>query len=279
MSIVAGLLGASISVNSGGYAGGTGGNTLNTATGSGITPQIPAMFFAVILSVGLVLFIWAIVMLVIGGATTLGYARYNLNLVDDTDPKFKDLFSQYHRLGTGFGMQFFRGLFTFLWSLLLVIPGIIASYSYYLTPYILVEHPEMTAREAIRESKELMRGNKWRLFCLDISFIGWLLLWCVGLWIVLVVLLIPIIIGGSPSALTISIICIVLASVVGLITLQLFITPYIETAVAVFYREIKDGKYSNPQVETTGEEYFYQAGAQDVIDAQPDTDYREETEI
>ena len=121
---------------------------------------------------GGVLVLYVLVLLVIGGAATLGYARYNLNLVDHRDARVDDLFSQFHRLGQGFCMQFFRALFTFLWALLFIIPGIIAEYSYAMTPYILLEHPEMTAREAIAASKDLMKGNKFRLFCLSLSFIG-----------------------------------------------------------------------------------------------------------
>lgn len=67
-------------------------------------------------------------------------------------------------------------LYIFLWSLLLVVPGIIKSYSYALTPYILIDNPNMKYDEAIDKSIEMMRGNKFRLFCLDLSFIGWVFL-------------------------------------------------------------------------------------------------------
>lgn len=183
VGLLAALLGASIDMSgSAGSFGSSAQNSSNLAeqfggfSGSSAGSAVSAVFLAVFLGVALVFLVWAIVMLVIGGATTLGFAKYNLNLVDDKDPKLKDIFSQYDRLGTGFGMQFFRMLFITLWSLLLVIPGIIATYSYSMTAYILCENPQMTAREAIRKSKELMKGNRWRLFCLEISFIGWELL-------------------------------------------------------------------------------------------------------
>ena len=67
-------------------------------------------------------------------------------------------------------------IYIFLWTLLLIIPGIIKSYSYALTPYILVEHPEMSANEAIEESMRLMDGHKFDLFYLQLSFIGWAIL-------------------------------------------------------------------------------------------------------
>ena len=82
----------------------------------------------------------------------------------------------FERFFQGFLQSFLRGLFAFLWALLLLIPGIIAHYSYAMTPYIMIERPELTPMEAIAASKELMQGHKWELFCLDFSFIGWDLL-------------------------------------------------------------------------------------------------------
>ena len=74
------------------------------------------------------------------------------------------------------GMSLLRSLLVGLWSLLLVIPGIIAGYRYSMADYLLINHPEMGAVEALRRSKELMRGNKMAAFSLDWSFLGWVLL-------------------------------------------------------------------------------------------------------
>ncbi len=255
--LVAGLLGASMGV--GNYVTSFSGSATdsneiimgNTATGA----QIPASVFATIMGILLIFLVWAIVVFIIGGATTLGYAKYNLNIIDDNDPKFGDLFSQYHRLGTGFGMQFFRALFTFLWSLLLVIPGIIASYRYYMTPFILVENPGMTAREAIRESKELMKGNKWRLFCLGFSFIGWELLAGLVMWVAIMLTLAPMMFAGmsdgyiTEGTIFSFIIAVFLLIIIFIVTVQLFLNPYIMAAMTAFYREIKDERYSNPHIE------------------------------
>ena len=68
---------------------------------------------------------------------------------------------------------FLVNLFTFLWALLLIIPGIMKAFSYALTPYILLDEPELTARQAIARSCEIMQGRRWKLFCLYLSFIGW----------------------------------------------------------------------------------------------------------
>ena len=148
--------------------------------------------------------VYSIARMIIGGVIALGYAKFNLNLVNRNNPKVEDVFSQFGNFGKGFIMNFLRGLYTTLWTLLFIIPGVIASYSYAMTPYILYENPDMTANEAIKASKELMRGNKWRLFCLELSFIGW------------------------------SILCIFTFGI-G----YLFLHPYTEAAGAAFYREIK----------------------------------------
>ncbi len=71
---------------------------------------------------------------------------------------------------------FFRDLYTFLWSLLFVIPGIVKAYEYRMIPYLLAEDPSMDSKEAFEKSRAMMSGNKWKAFVLDLSFIGWDLL-------------------------------------------------------------------------------------------------------
>lgn len=110
---------------------------------------------------------------ILGGVLQLGYARFLLKQHDGQDPEFNDLFSQFDRFGAGFAQALLRGLYIFLWSLLFVIPGIIAALRYAMTPYIMAEHPELTASEAINRSKELMEGHKMDLFILQLTFLGW----------------------------------------------------------------------------------------------------------
>lgn len=74
------------------------------------------------------------------------------------------------------GLYIVEGIFVFLWSLLFIIPGIIASYRYRLAIYLLIERPELGIMDCIRESKRLMAGRKGELFVLDLSFIGWRIL-------------------------------------------------------------------------------------------------------
>lgn len=68
---------------------------------------------------------------------------------------------------------FLRNLYTALWTLLFIVPGIIKGYEYRMIPYLLAENPDMDRREAFRLSKEMMNGQKWNAFVLDLSFIGW----------------------------------------------------------------------------------------------------------
>jgi hypothetical protein len=69
--------------------------------------------------------------------------------------------------------MFFRDLYTVLWTLLLVIPGIVKSYEYQMIPYLLADNPQMTKEQAFAESRRMMHGQKWRAFVLDLSFLGW----------------------------------------------------------------------------------------------------------
>ncbi len=82
----------------------------------------------------------------------------------------------FHPYGRTVGAMFLRGLFLFLWGLLFIIPGIIKSYSYRMVPYILAEDPNISGKDAITLSRQMMDGQKWNTFVLDLSFIGWYLL-------------------------------------------------------------------------------------------------------
>ena len=109
---------------------------------------------------------------ILGSIIKVGYAKFNLNLVDRLEGSFDNLFAFFSDWKTTVAARFLQSIYILLWSLLFIIPGIIASYSYAMTEYILAENPELSASEAISRSKQMMDGNKWRLFCLQFSFIG-----------------------------------------------------------------------------------------------------------
>lgn len=164
-----------------------------------------AVFILVTVSIALLVSIF------VGSVVEVGYAGFNLDLVDRREVSIGQLFSYFPYWKTMVVASLLRSVFVFLWSLLLIIPGIVAGYSYAMTPYILADHPDMTASEAISASKAMMEGNRWRLFCLEVSFIGWSLL----------------------SALTLGI---------G----SLWLTPYTSAAKAAFYREISGTEVYEP---------------------------------
>ena len=98
------------------------------------------------------------------------------------------LFGFFKNYGRAFGTAFMVTLYTFLWSLLLVIPGIIKALAYSMTYFISKDHPEYSIDECIEASKRMMDGHKGELFVLGLSFIGWFLLGiltlCIGfLWL------------------------------------------------------------------------------------------------
>lgn len=131
---------------------------------------------------------------------------FYLNLIRDNEPQISQVFSIYKNGKTSLkliGLSILQGIYILLWSLLLLIPGMIKSLSYSQTYFLLKDHPEYTVNQAITESKKRMKGYKWKYFLMGLSFIGW------------------------------GILCIFTLGI-GL----LWLVPYISTSVAVFYNEL-----------------------------------------
>lgn len=112
----------------------------------------------------------------IAGPLTLGMTYIYLNLTRGFEPDVNILFSGFQRFVDALVLRLLISVFTFLWSLLFVVPGIIKAISYSQAYYILAEHPEMSAKEALDESVAIMDGNKMDYFVLILSFFPWLLL-------------------------------------------------------------------------------------------------------
>lgn len=197
VAFVAGLFGALIASSGGSF---------NFSVDEDVLMRMPEVIYTVITILGVVFGILVFVSFIIGGTVQLGYVSYLLKQHDKEHFEFRDLFSQFHRFGQGFAQKFLRGLYTALWTMLFIIPGIVKSYSYAMTPFILAENPDMTANEAITASRQLMDGHKGELFWLDLSFIGW------------------------------SFLCVF---TLGIGTL--FLNPYMNAAHAAFYRNLTSG--------------------------------------
>ena len=120
--------------------------------------------------------ILAAIQFLIGGAVMLGYCRFKLHRLDGEEAKFSDLFSAFDQFIEALWMRIRVFLQVFAWSLLLIIPGIVAAYRYALVPYLMADHPNMSVSEAFTVSKRLMKGRKGDLFLLHLSFIGWLII-------------------------------------------------------------------------------------------------------
>ena len=156
--------------------------------------------------VGAIPGIGGIISILITGAVYVGVQGYFLKLVRGQMTDLASVFNGFKNDFVGnFLLGFMQALFIFLWSLLFLIPGIIATYSYSMVYYIKNDHPEYSWNECLKVSKQMMKGYKWKLFCLQFSFIGWYF----------VIIFIPFGIGS------------------------LFLAPYTTTATAAFYEELK----------------------------------------
>jgi uncharacterized membrane protein len=169
-----------------------------------------------------------VVAILVGGLLAFGLARVFLQLVRGQKDKvdIADLFCVTDEFGSLIVLNLLVGLFTFLWTLLFIIPGIVKSYAYSMAFYIKHDHPEYDWKQCMDESQRYMSGHKWQLFCLDFSFIGWILLGalCCGI--------------GT-----------------------LWVTPYQYAARANFYENLK--ALYDPEVEIPEEESFDATAAED----------------
>lgn len=181
--------------------------------GGGIFQNAWMMGLAVCLLIGLLETTATSVLPVVGGILVLGPLEYGMAYIflkqarDGQPVQMGDMFRGFQDdFGGTLLIGLMTGLFTFLWSLLFFIPGIVKAYSYSMVYYIKVDHPDYDWKMCIDESRRMMNGHKWEKFVLDLSFIGWILVGslCLG---------------------------------VG----TLWVTPYMTAAEANFYESIRDG--------------------------------------
>lgn len=146
---------------------------------------------------------YGILTLLFGGTLFLGYLLAIKKAMSSVKPEAGDVFAGFgNNLSASIVTYLLENVYIFLWTLLLIIPGIVKSYSYACALY-LIEDEGLSGNEAITRSREIMNGHKWELFCLHLSYIGWLIL-----------------------------------SIFTLGILLLWITPKMETAQYMFYRHI-----------------------------------------
>ena len=153
-------------------------------------------------------FIVSIVMFCLGSIVNVGYRKFNVDLLSRGRASIGSLFSYFKHWKSAILSNVLVTVYVFLWSLLCVIPGIVASYKYAMVPYIVADDPTISAQDALDKSAAMMNGHKIELFGLELSFIGWHLL-------------------------------AILSCGIGYI----WLTPYINVSVAEFYRTVSGKKY------------------------------------
>ena len=140
---------------------------------------------------------------------SLGLLAYYMKIIRKQEYGLNELTKWYKYFGSVFFLFFTISLFTSLWALLFIIPGIIAAISYQMAPYIYIDGTH-DALESIKKSKEMMKGYKADYFVFMLSFLGWILL----------------------GVLTLGI-------------LYIWLYPYMETAKILYYEKLKEIKSSN----------------------------------
>jgi uncharacterized membrane protein len=162
------------------------------------------VIFMVISAIVRVPYVGMIISFVISGPLTLGLYGFFIKVARWEEPALESLFDGFKNFLPAFLTTLLMEIFIMLWSLLLVIPGIIKALSYSQSMYILYDNPEIKALEAITLSRRMMDGYKGKYFLMQLSFIGW----------------------GLLSMITLGI---------GL----LWLVPYVQTSNANFYDDVK----------------------------------------
>lgn len=153
--------------------------------------------------VSLIAIVIALLYFFIGAMVRYGYIEYTLALLDRRPAAVSMIFSKTDMVWKGICMKIMVSVVQWILTLLFIIPGVIAHYSFAMTPYILSERKDYSVKKAMKMSAKIMKGYKWRLFCLRFSFLGW--------------------------------------KILGVVTCgigMLFVKPYQQTAEAVLYNEI-----------------------------------------
>jgi uncharacterized membrane protein len=170
----------------------------------GIAVGTTVVYFLINIAIGSLRNPGRLFSLLLSGPFIVGLSFFFLSLSRGKEAKLEQIFGGFKSFGRSFVTYVLVVVFVILWALLLIVPGIIAAISYSQTFFILADDEKIGARDAMKKSRKMMDGYKWKYFCLELRFIGWLLL----------------------SILTLG---------VGFI----FLFPYMQVAMAKFYDDIK----------------------------------------
>jgi len=162
-------------------------------------------------------FLGPLSLLILGGPLTLGLIIFSLTISRNQDTRFEQIFEGFQNFGTAFSAYIIVSIFIILWMLLLIVPGIIAAISYSMTFYIIADDSSIEPMAAVKKSKKMMYGYKWKFFCLGLRFIGW------------------------------AILCILTLGI-GF----LWLIPYVQVSVAKFYDDVKSNVVEEVKPNETG---------------------------
>lgn len=172
-----------------GFSGGSGGSSpkeeiseMQEMTMSSATAEMSSTDLVIVVIVAIVIFtvVFCIVFAIayaiaafLYNPVLVGVNRFMLKSVDDKAEVKEIAYAFDHSYMNVVKTMFFKDLYVFLWTLLFIIPGVYKKYQYRMVPYIMAEHPEMNYKEALELSKNMMDGEKWHAFVLDLSFVLW----------------------------------------------------------------------------------------------------------
>ena len=194
----------------------------------------------------------------VSGPLLLGYTIFLIAIFRKKETSPTEVFYGFERFGKSFCLYFMMNLFILLWMLLFIIPGFIAALRYAMVFYILADNPNIPVMDAIRESKRMMNGNKWKYFCLQLSFIGWFLLMTGFL---LLLSLIP-----NSIAMTIGVVIVAGAFI-------LYLVPYMTASCVGFY-EVANGNLRprSPELSEMQENQEEQKEEANAVETSAETD-------
>ncbi len=179
--------------------------------------------------------------ILVEGPFIYGSAVFFLSLFRKKEHETAQIFQGFEHFGTCIVLLILMTVKIFLWSLLFFVPGVIAAFRYSQAFFVLVDHPEYTATQCIEESKRIMDGNKAKLFCLELSFIGWSIIAYIPMYAVSTMYIIKfgemVDLGFGVPSLVLSPTHQLIISVINLVTCigMYFVTAYMYTAFMAFY--------------------------------------------
>ena len=178
ISFAACLLVGLLAGGGGGASSGVGVSNAITSAGGINSPDDLAIFFAVFFGAFAFALLIAVAVAIFFTLPVQAGLKYFFIRTPYGDTNLGNLFGAFRagRYLSTVKTMFLMGLYIFLWSLLFVIPGIIKMYQYRMAPYLIMEDPSLTTEQALNLSRRMTDGEKWDMFVLDLSFIGWILL-------------------------------------------------------------------------------------------------------